>query len=172
MSENIRNLLDYDITINNVHAYLFHGEDATARIKEYVRSNLESKCVILKASGMLDNINQMKDYAGNLIYFEEGDASKFFVKKYPELVMLFSTGSQLEQIIDEWVCTCYERRILYFIDKNNVQLLVDVLRDCKFDTSVCYDKTWPLVDCVIENSPEAPDHDTFVVVSRQVIREN
>lgn len=114
-------------------------------------------------------ISGLKDYRGELIYFEEGDASRFFVKKYPELVMVFSKVSEIDLIIDDWVCTCYERRILYFVDINNIQSFIDALFDCKFDTSVCYDKVWSLVDCIIENSPEAPDHDTFVVVSKSCL---
>ena len=167
--DTIKNLFDYDITVEDAHSYLFHGENAATCIKELVRKKLKCNCVVLKASGMMDNISGLKDYRGELIYFEEGDASRFFVKKYPELVMVFSKVSEIDLIIDDWVCTCYERRILYFVDINNIQSIIDDLFDCKFDTSVCYDKVWSLVDCIIENSPEAPDHDTFVVVSKSCL---
>lgn len=166
MIEVIENLWDYDINLVDVYSYLFYGEGATTSIKEYIKNSLKSKCVIFKACGMMDNIVAAQDYGGELIYFDEGDASKFFVKNFPELAMLFPVESDIEQIIDDWICTCYERRILYFVDVNNLQSFIDMLLECKFDTSVCYEKVWPLIESAIENSPEAPEHDMFVLVTK------
>lgn len=170
MIETIKNLLDFDINITDGYAYLVYGDSAAAWIKKFIQNELSPQCMVLKASGMLDSITNVSKYSGETVYCEKGDASKFFIKKYPEILMLLSTNGALSQVVDDWVCTCYERRILYFVNMQNVQKLIKLLETCKYDTRVCYEKVWQLVDCVIENCPESPDHDTFIVTSKQRIK--
>ena len=81
--------------------------------------------------------------------------------------MSFNDNDLVDKIINDWVCTCYERRIVYFVDSSNYQNLVDLLLTQKFNTTSCLEKTWELVDLVIENLPDAPNHDTFLVISKK-----
>lgn len=170
MIEDVKNLLDYGITVADAYAYLVYGDGAARCIKNFIQNELSSKCMVLKASGMLDSITDISEYAGETVYFEKGDASKLFIRKYPEILMVFSANVSLDQILDDWVSTCYERRILYFVNVRNAQKLIELLEGCKYDTGVCYHKVWALVDCVIENCPEAPSHDTFLVTGKQQLR--
>lgn len=169
MIKRINNFSDYGIPTCSepLFAYLLDDSNAISDLQGIIRSGLNHQGMVLKASGMLDNILIAKKYNGDLIYFDEGDASKIFIKKFPELLMSFPNISLLDQIVDDWVCTCYERRILYFVDSKNLPLLIDLLLECKFNVSTCFEKIWPLVNLVIENLPEAPNHNTFVLMAKR-----
>ena len=80
--------------------------------------------------------------------------------------MSISDTRSVDKIIDDWICTCYERRIVYFVDSKNQQALIDLLLTQKFNVTSCLEKAWDLVEFVVENVPEAPSHDTFIVITK------
>ena len=169
MIKPINNISDYDILKCNepFFPYIISGSYAVSDIKNIIQNHYQTQNVLFKASGLLDNLPSKESYDGKIIYFDKGDASKFFIKKFPELLMSSSNTSFLDEIIDDWMCTCYERRIIYFVDSKNYQALVNLLLTQKFNVSSCLEKTWHLVDLIIENVPDAPDHDTFLVVAKK-----
>ena len=169
MIEQINNISNYDIfnCDEPFFPYIISGSSAVPDIKKIIHENFQTQNVLFKASGMLDNLPSEDIYNGKMIYFDKGDASKFFIRKFPELLMSLNDNDMVDKIIDDWVCTCYERRIVYFVDSINYQILVDLLLTQKFNTTSCLEKIWDLVDLVIENLPDAPSHDTFLVISKK-----
>ena len=169
MIERINNISDYDIPMCNgpLFAFLVSGSCDASILKNIIQEKHQTQNIVFKASGMLDNISSTESYDGKLIYFEIGDASKFFIKKFPELLMSFPNTYSLDNIIDDWVCTCYERRIIYFVDSIHYQSLINLLLTQKFNISSCLEKIWELVDLVVENVPDAPSHDTFLVIAKK-----
>ena len=169
MIKRINNLQEYGIPTcgEPLYAYFASGAHAASRLKSVVEANYQVKNVILKASGMLDNLPAPEDYNGNLIYFEKGDASKFFIRKFPELLISIPNAATFNSMIDDWVCTCYERRIIYFTDPEHAHTLIDHLCRQKFDLSAHLEENWPLVDLVIENVLDAPCHDTFLIMAKK-----
>lgn len=169
MIERINNLSNYDILRckGPFFPYILAGPTAVSEVKEMIHNHYRTKDILFKASGMLDNLPSEEDYGGKLIYFEKGDASKFLIRKFPELLMLFPDTTSLDKIIDDWVCTCYERRIIYLVDSKNHQALVDLLLTQKFNASSCTEEIWELVDLIVENVLDAPSHDTFLVLAKK-----
>lgn len=168
MIERINNISDYDILQCNdpFFPYIISGSSAVSDIKNIIKKHCHNQNILLKASGMLDNLPTDKCYDGEIIYFDNGDATKFFIKRFPELLMSISDTCSVDKIIDDWICTCYERRIVYFVDSKNQQALVDLLLTQKFNVTSCLEKVWDLVEFVVENVPEAPSHDTFIVIAK------
>lgn len=165
----INNLSDYDIPKLNesIYAYILTGEDSCSNIKSIIEDCFGSKNMLIKASGMLDNIIHLAELKGKLVYFEEGDSHKIFIKKFPELLILFCNFDSLDILLEDWTCACYERRIIYILNDDNTQSLIEELNKCKFDTSTCFHEIWRFVDAVIENVPESPEHDTFLLVTKK-----
>lgn len=166
MIERINNISDYDIVQCNepFFPYIISGSSAVSDIKNILKKHWHNQNILLKASGMLDNLPT--DIDGKIIYFDNGDATKFFIKRFPELLMSISDTRSVDKIIDDWTCTCYERRIVYFVDSKNQQALIDLLLTQKFNVTSCLEKVWDLVEFVVENVPEAPSHDTFIVIAK------
>lgn len=169
MIERINDIAVYDILQCNApfFPYIVSGSSAVSDIKNIIKKHYQNQKILLKASGMLSNLPTDKCYDGEIIYFDIGDAAKFFIKRFPELLMSIANTDSVNKIIDDWTCTCYERRILYFVDSKNQQALVDLLLTQKFNVTSCLEKVWNLVECVVENSPEAPSHNTFIVIAKQ-----
>ena len=169
MIERINNISDYDISQCNepFFPYIISGSSAVSDIKNIIKKHYQNQNVLLKASGMLDNLPTDECYNGKIVYFDEGDATKFFIKRFPELLMSITDIDSVDKIIDDWTCTCYERRIVYFVDSKNQQALIDLLLTQKFNVTSCLEKVWKLVELVVENLPEAPSHNTFIVIAKQ-----
>lgn len=169
MIERIDNISDFDIIECNepFFSYIISGSSAVLDIKNIIHEHFQTQNILFKASGMLDNLPSKDSYDGKLIYFDNGDAHKFFIKRFPELLLSFNDTSLIDKIIDDWVCTCYERRIVYFVDSINYQTLVDFLLTQKFNVTSSLEKVWDIVNLVVENLPDAPSHDTFLVISKK-----
>lgn len=124
--------------------------------------------LVFKASGLPDNISRILDIIHNCspVYFE-GDSKKFFVKKQPEAYAKVSDRKVLGAILDDWVSTVYERRFLYFLKEGQVNHLHDILEKNVYVDSNNILSSWTYLDCLIENAPDAPNHNTFVMTFRK-----
>ena len=124
--------------------------------------------LVFKASGLLDNITGVLDMIQNCspVYFE-GDGKKFFVKKQPEVYAKISDKKILSSIFDNWVSTIYERRIIYLPREGQINYLFDILEENIYLNSNNILSTWTYLDCMIENSPDAPNHNTFILTFRK-----
>lgn len=174
MLEAIKNLSMWDIpqSLSPLYAYILKGKTAPVELSDIISENASGDSIVFKASGLLDSILPMKDYSGDLIYFDKGDADKLFVKRSPELLMSFSNFDSLDQIINDWSCACFENRIMYFTDKKHIGSLIDYLGTRKFSTSTDIANVWDMVNMIVANSPEAPEHDTFILILKKSYRIN
>lgn len=169
MLETVKNLSMWDIpqSLSSLYAYILQGKTAHAELNEIISENVSGNSIVFKASGLLDSILPMKDYSGDLIYFDKGDADRLFVKRSPELLMSFSNFDSIDQIIDDWSCACFENRVMYFTDKKHLDSLIDYLGTRKFSTSTDIANVWDMVNMIVANSPEAPDHNTFLLILKK-----
>jgi hypothetical protein len=95
------------------------------------------------------------------------EIKKNFVKKQPEVYAKISDKKVLSSILDDWVSTIYERRFLYFPREGQINYLCDILEKNIYLDSNNILSTWTYLDCLIENSPDAPNHNTFVLTFRK-----
>ena len=102
MIERINNISNYDILKCNgpFFSYIISGSSAVSDVKDIIHKHCQTQNVLFKASGMLDNLPSEDVYDGKTIYFDKGDASKFFIRKLPELLMSFNDNSIVDEIIE------------------------------------------------------------------------
>jgi len=124
--------------------------------------------LIFKASGFPDNINCVLEMIHNCspIHFE-GDSKKFFVKKQPEVYAKISDKKVLSDIINDWTSTVYERRFLYVLKEGQFNHLRDIIEKNVYVDSNNLLSSWTHLNCLIENAPDAKNHNTFILTFRK-----
>lgn len=124
--------------------------------------------LVFKASGLPDNITGVLELIRDCspVYFE-GDRKKIIVKNQPEVYAKISDKKVLSAILDDWVSTIYERRFLYLPREGQINYLYNILEKNIYLDSNNILSTWIYLDCLIENAPDAPNHNTFVLTFRK-----
>lgn len=132
-------------------------------IKKILNSEIfEQNDVAFKATGLLDNLNKLITNAElEGITVCEGDGHRIIVKKYPECYGIVS-NKQVGKIIDEWVCTMYERRFIFVFDNSNLDKIRLLLQETVYDENFA-EKLWPYLKLMIENAADAPNHNSFII---------
>ena len=84
-----------------------------------------------------------------------------------EVFSKVSDSRVVKTLLDSWVSTIYERRFLYVARPDHGSDICTILeRSVGADTNKLAE-TWDLLDCLIENSPDAANHNTFVLICRR-----
>ena len=132
-------------------------------VKKLLNSKIfERNDVAFKATGLLDNLNELITNAElEGITLCEGNGHGVFVKKYPACYGIISKN-QADKIIDEWVCTIYERRFLFVFESSKKDAILRLLQETAYDENIV-EKLWPFLNLLIENAADAPCHNSFVV---------
>lgn len=132
-------------------------------VKKILNSEIfEHNDVAFKATGLLDNLNELiinAELEGITVC--EGDGHRIVVKKYPECYGVVS-NKRVDKIIDEWVCTMYERRFLFVFDNSNLDKIHLLLQETVYDENFV-EKLWPYLNLLIENAADAPNHNSFII---------
>lgn len=118
MFELINDLTLYDIPSLNgeVNSLLLTSEDneSCSLVYKILNCVFSNHVLIFKASGMADEINVLKSYFNNSnLHYFEGDLSKMMIKKFPEFFLVIDNFHTLKHLLNDWVCTIYERRFIY-----------------------------------------------------------
>lgn len=118
--------------------------------------------IAIKATGLLDNLNELITNAElEGIKVCEGDGHRIIVKRHPECYGIVS-NKQVDKILDEWVCTIYERRFLLVFDNSNLDEIIHLLQETVYDENFA-EKLWPYLNLMIENAADAPNHNSFII---------
>ena len=157
------------VEITGGKTYFVSSEDASSC--ELVRSLLKEqeskqKVIVFKATGLSDNLKELVKNT-NLINmdFVDGDEHGFVVKRYSECYGIVS-NEQLQKILDEWICTIYEKRFLFSVDVSVISTVMNLLQKSIFDEEFL-GKLWPFLDLAVENALDAPSHNSFVISFKQ-----
>ena len=124
--------------------------------------------LVFKASGLPDNISCVLEMIRNCrpIHFE-GDSRKFFVKRQPEVYAKIPDKKVLHDIINDWTSTIYERRFLYVLKDGQFNHLRDIIEKNVYIDSNNLINSWKYLNCMIENAPDAKNHNSFVLTFRR-----
>lgn len=154
----------------NEYSIMISSDDSLSCeiVKKIIKSVYSNKTILFRASGLLDNItellNDFKDC--NYMLFEE--SSRLFHKgRNPEVFAEVLNDSMLETILDDWVSTIYERRFLYILSEKDSNQALSLLKENMYSKTNCLDMMWDFLDCLIENSPDHENHNTFIVTLRK-----
>ena len=144
------------------------GNDSIGSVKRLLEGYSIEYTVIFLASGMLDEIMSLKSFLeDSLICYEEGDAEKFYIKHFPKIVSYLDNPLKVQKVLDSWLCTIYERRIIYVLKKEKTQDFIKQLLLNKNSFESITKQIWPFVHCVVENSLDAPLPNTFIISGRK-----
>ena len=132
-------------------------------VKKLLNSEIfEQNIVAFKATGLFDNVNELITNAElTEMTVCEGDAHRFIVKNFPACYGIVS-NKQIDRIIEEWVCTIYERRFLLVFDSSKIDAILHLLQETVYDEKFA-EKLWPFLNLLIENATDAPNHNSFVI---------
>ena len=172
MFELINDLTLYDIPSLNgeVNSLLLTSEDneSCSLVYKILNCVFSNHVLIFKASGMADEINVLKSYFNNSnLHYFEGDLSKMMIKKFPEFFVVIDNFHTLKHLLNDWVCTIYERRFIYVSSVDKYGNLLKEMKKNIFNYSNYLADVWPFIDGVFENLPDAPNHNTFIFSSRK-----
>jgi hypothetical protein len=145
------------------------NEDACIAVQHIIMNIYSLRNIVFHSSGLQNTLHQTISILGDSSYvYYEGDESKFIVRKMPELYANIQNVTILYDLIIDWTSTIYERRSIFLsrIDMGEYahQYFVDVSKRNMADN----DEVWTTTDCIIENAPEAPNHNSFILTFRQV----
>lgn len=148
---------------------IFSDDDYSCKLVFKIINRLfsdESK--LYYASGLPSNISEIyEDIKQFNPYYNEGDSKRFYIRKYPKVCANITDEKSLESLIDNWVSTIYETRKIYITKKIYKNELLNCLIN---NASYKMKSNQVIMDyalCIIENAPEAPNHNTFVLKCRK-----
>lgn len=124
----------------------------------------ESESKLYYASGLPDNINEIyediKQFNPNC---HDGDSKKFYIRRYPEICADLTDEIVLNNLVNDWVSTIYETGKIFILNRNHKQDLLNIfISGVEFQNlSDKYFKDFAI--CIIENAPEATNHNTFIL---------
>ena len=125
----------------------------------------KKKVLILKAVGLPENVKDvMSTVESDNAHYFQGDANKFFVRRYPEYVAEIDRNQLLQLFCDGWSNAVCERRYIYILEESNVYTFMNELKNSAYSNGVLNEAQWQYVDAVIENVPEFGS-DTAIVFS-------
>ena len=133
-------------------------------IKNLLLNTSNSNLMFFKAMGLEENIRdlianaQLKNYK-----FKRNDAKRFLIRKFPEITCILDKNKTLiVQVLADWTSTIYERRLIVSFKQENLHEVEKIMDKSDFNDSF-YKQLWPFVDIIIENVPDAPEHNSFVL---------
>ena len=143
-------------------------EESNSLIYKILTEYLAENIFVFKASGMPVEINSiMKYFKSSLIHYYEGDATKIFIKRQPEFFVIINNFAILKKILGDWVSTVYERRYIYILNKSNYNNFEKILIKNVYKDSDNLSEVWSYINGIVENSPDAPNHNTFLFSLRK-----
>lgn len=148
-----------DIDIAEKSILLFsEDESSCVCVLSLINSILKNYSFFFKAEGLLDNLKEIKNFLSEETLINENDGRKFYVKKLPELYSLITEKGSIEYLINNWVSTIYEIRIIFVVDMN----------ENLTNTNIEYERIIRNINnnyiCKIENVPESNFQNTFKIV--------
>lgn len=121
---------------------------------------------IFKAQGLHENIALLKEVCSSSekMEFNEGVNVLGYIKKYPEIIADVEDLRILKRLLSEWVSTVYERRWLIIAPEKNKSCIWKALEKNKYSYDLDINNFWGIVDCIIENIPDSPYHESFHMI--------
>jgi|GEM_PF-5831039 len=120
-----------------------------------------------KAYGLPTSIDEILESVKDLPYiYHEGDRSKFYMKRYPELVFETRDLSLIEKMLGSWSCATYEGRYIFITCPEHCETLKKFFETNLYKNEACLNEIWPFLLCCIESIPEASENDSFLITVR------
>lgn len=86
--------------------------------------------MIFRTVGLADNILDIASKInGKKSNYSPGDGKKFFNRRYPEYFCVIDQDNMIDIVLDEWVSTIYEYRVVYILDSDKSDRLFSVLKE-------------------------------------------
>lgn len=151
------------IDLRDEYTFVLGSDDCTSCeiVNRIISTYLDKDGLLFKASGLTDNIEEIARLNTGDIQYYEGKRHMFF-SKMPECFFSLEQAN-LNQVLDEWVSTIYERRYIYVYPRENHDKIVEILDKYAYKDSNNLVEIWPFIDCLIENYPDAYEHNTFII---------
>lgn len=140
------------------------GIESCLLVREVLKSVTVDKVNVFFASGLLDNLTELMEIIGcDKCTLKQNDAKKSIQKRLPEFFAIIGQDADiLDSILQEWVSTIYERRVLINVDKSKLEEVEKIIFSDGLDINN-FANVWALSDIIVENAPEAPSHNSFII---------
>ena len=143
-------------------------DSKSSRIVMAVISQVFSESeIVYKAYGLPNSMKEILDDLNDLNYiYHEGDGRKFYLKKYPEIILRLNNNLTVEKLLKSWVCSAYEGRFFYIAKPQCAESIQEYFQNSPYKDEDCLDELWDFLLCVIKSIPESNEHDSFIVTAR------
>lgn len=136
--------------------------------KEWMTDKLNtlrhSYSLVYRATGLEDNISEIvSKVSGEKAHYFPGDGKRVFIRKYPEYFCVINNNAEIADILDEWVSTIYEYRVLYIVNPRKRDALISILEESADSNKNALELIMGNIDGYIENARDAPDHDSYII---------
>lgn len=168
-------LFDVPVFDNSCKSFIISSDDESSRtaIESFLFELRAQHILIFKAVGLMDNISPIaKDLQNRKIVIFNGDSKKFLVKKFPEFFCEIYSNDEIRSVLQSWVSTVYEHRIIYIVKAANFNQLIHILNEGRYDNNFF---ALPIANCIegyIQNVCEAEHHDSYLINCKSYLLDN
>lgn len=148
------------------HSVFIYSDEGSSR--EWIEKNLyilkSGYSLVFRAVGLSDNIVDIASKVkGEKSCYFPGDEKKFFIKKFSEYFCVITQDNMIESVLNEWVSTIYEYRVVYILDSKKIDYFISVLKENVYSSKSILPNVMQYIEGYIENVQDAPDHDSYIV---------
>lgn len=162
----------FDITCKSV---IVSSDDESCRtaIEKFLFELREQHILVFKAVGLMDNIFPIaKELNNDEIVILNGDTKKFFIKKFPEFFCKIYSNDEIQSVLQSWVSTVYEHRVIYIVKAANFNQLINLLNEERYNKNFFSSSITDCIEGYIQNVCEAEYHDSYLINCKEYIWDN
>lgn len=136
------------------------NDDACYYVRDVIGQCMSNTRTYLIAEGLIDNLQELIDYAElrNVIFAKQ---KKGILKKSLSIFVAEVKGiDALNRILEMWVTTVYERRIILNTADDMQKDLISIADDSGIGKDFFFN-IWPKINLLCENALDASNHNSF-----------
>ncbi len=141
-------------------------------IKGIISQVFSGNEIVYKAYGLPNSIDEIiEDFGGQNYVYHEGDRNKFYMKRYPEIIMQLKDIIAIDKLLSSWSCAIIEGRFFFIAKPSCGEQIKEYFQNNSYKERPNMNELWDFLLCIIENIPDHPNHDSYILTARKEFHE-
>lgn len=152
--------------LSETFALYSQENNASAIVNNILTEESEKFYFIFRALGIPSVIEDIRSEFDNKKVYIPNDAHKFFIKRFPQLLVYNLHKNEIPKILNHWTTSACERRFLYCVHKESIDFVITYFKNVSYTDLSEGAALWDHLEFFLENIPEFEYDDSFSITAR------